>query len=90
MDCLALAGHHLCLDVDLAFANSASLQKGLISEEWDIEKVKSAENLNEQDYGRVRNATFGAQTLSAFRNWFPREMIICSPLQGFLSQNHLR
>lgn len=60
-----MAGHHLCLDVDFAFANSVSLQKGLISEEWDIENVKSAKNLNEQDYGRVRNATFGAQALSA-------------------------
>lgn len=71
------------MDVDFAFANSVSFQKGLISEEWDIENVKSAKNLNEQDYGRVRNKMFGAQALSASGSGFLGRQLFIHPCKGF-------
>lgn len=65
LEYFTLAGNRLCSNVALAFASSASFHKGLTVAEGDTENFKTAKNLNERDYGRVRNATFGAQALNA-------------------------
>lgn len=83
LEYFAWAGHCLCLNVALAFANSASFQKGLIVAEWDFENFRSSKSPNEHDYGRVRNTTFGAQALSASGNSFLGRWLFNHLCKGF-------